>query len=695
MAVILCVDDEPAFLDLTRSYLSRSNGYEIDIADSAEAALDKIPSRKYDAIVSDYQMPVMDGLEFLKILREQGDNTPFIVFTGKGREEVAIEALNLGADFYLQKGADTKALFAELSNMIEQLLGRRVAEVALAESEERYRGIFENSGSAMIVTDIEGRIVVVNREFEDLSGFKKTDVEGKMWTVFVDESSMDRVRDNFETRKKNPANAPESYEVWLKRPDGSKALVIARPRFLPSMKLLTCPFIDITHLRETEHGLMRMNRMYAFLSQVNESIVRSKSAHELFPRMCKVAIDSGKFDLAWVGLVDSVSHVVVPEAWAPADNPDISKLRAPLDGDPLGPGSLISAIIEDRIVIHGPRAQIKNHAHLPELARSLGYSSLAAIPLRRKGHVIGSLNLYSKKPDHFVEDDRGLLTEIASDISYALDAYDVEDRLNQRTLDLTRRMNELTCVYAVSELNYQDDFDLMRFCTGVVDALTDALQRYESPSIRIIVRDEVFSSEGFKETPNVMSSDIVLSGMTIGRIDVYYLAEAQWAGSDSIVRDEVRLVQAIARKIGETLHREQIGRELKQERDAARNHLEAVNVMIVIINRDGTVSQVNRKGCEILGYDESELVGKNWFDNFLPPESREHVHEIFSAIISGNIAKHEHVVDKIMTKGGAIREISWHNTYMRDESGNITHTVSSGQDLSELKEIIARKSKVK
>ncbi len=70
------------------------------------------------AAVSDDQMPAMDGIEFLKAVRGWGDKTPFIIFTGKGREDVVIEALNTGADFYLQKGGEPKSQFPELAHKI-------------------------------------------------------------------------------------------------------------------------------------------------------------------------------------------------------------------------------------------------------------------------------------------------------------------------------------------------------------------------------------------------------------------------------------------------------------------------------------------------------------------------------------------------------------------------------------------------
>ena len=95
-----------------------------------------ILSGRYAAVVSDYQMPEMDGIALLKQVRKAGSRVPFIIFTGKGREEVAIEALNSGVDFYIQKGGDPKAQFVELANAVRQLSGKRKAEAALLRSEK-------------------------------------------------------------------------------------------------------------------------------------------------------------------------------------------------------------------------------------------------------------------------------------------------------------------------------------------------------------------------------------------------------------------------------------------------------------------------------------------------------------------------------------------------------------------------------
>lgn len=131
MISLLYVDDEPDLLDLCRLFLEREREMSVITVTSAEKALEILDKGAIDAIISDYQMPVMDGIEFLKQVRKKFKDIPFILFTGKGREEVAIEAFDNGADFYLQKGGDPRAQFGELSHKIRQAIRRKQAEEEL------------------------------------------------------------------------------------------------------------------------------------------------------------------------------------------------------------------------------------------------------------------------------------------------------------------------------------------------------------------------------------------------------------------------------------------------------------------------------------------------------------------------------------------------------------------------------------
>jgi PAS domain S-box-containing protein len=133
---VLYVDDEAALLEVGKLFLERDGEFSVDTVLSASAALEMLKNNTFNAIVSDYQMPGMDGIAFLKEVRSRFDNIPFILFTGKGREEVVIQALNGGADFYLQKGGQPTAQFAELSHKIIQAVSRKRAEKELRASRE-------------------------------------------------------------------------------------------------------------------------------------------------------------------------------------------------------------------------------------------------------------------------------------------------------------------------------------------------------------------------------------------------------------------------------------------------------------------------------------------------------------------------------------------------------------------------------
>ncbi len=176
---VLFIDDEPALLEITKLFLERSGELRVETCRSAIEALELLKTRSYDAIVCDYEMPLMDGIVFLKILRAEGDLTPFIIFTGKGREHVAVEALNNRADFYLTKGQDPKAQFTELDRMIRQAISRRTAEDSLHIADRQMVDIINHLPDATFAIDREGRVISWNRAMEDLTGIPATQMIGK------------------------------------------------------------------------------------------------------------------------------------------------------------------------------------------------------------------------------------------------------------------------------------------------------------------------------------------------------------------------------------------------------------------------------------------------------------------------------------------------------------------------------------
>ena len=114
---VLLVDDEASFLEVMTDYLALTDEFSLECALSAQEALEKCQDTRYDAIVSDFSMPDMNGIEFLKEIRTVS-NVPFILFTGVGDENVINEAIENDVDNYLEKGGDPDVLFPKLCQMI-------------------------------------------------------------------------------------------------------------------------------------------------------------------------------------------------------------------------------------------------------------------------------------------------------------------------------------------------------------------------------------------------------------------------------------------------------------------------------------------------------------------------------------------------------------------------------------------------
>jgi len=125
---VLYVDDESHLLDIGKLFLERTTEFRVTTASSASAGLEILKTNGIQAIVSDYQMPGLDGIGFLKQVRAINKTIPFILFTGRGREEIAIEAFENGADFYLQKGGAPKPQFAELTKKIKAAVAHHRAD---------------------------------------------------------------------------------------------------------------------------------------------------------------------------------------------------------------------------------------------------------------------------------------------------------------------------------------------------------------------------------------------------------------------------------------------------------------------------------------------------------------------------------------------------------------------------------------
>jgi len=145
-------------------------------------------------------------------------------------------------------------------------------------------------------------------------------------------------------------------------------------------------------------------------------------------------------------------------------------------------------------------------------------------------------------------------------------------------------------------------------------------------------------------------------------------------------REVAKLSKAFDHMKSERTRAEEV---IKQERDKAQIYLNVAGVAIVALNAEQKVTLVNRKGCLILDYDEKDILGQNWFDNFLPKNIRGEVKSVFNKLMAGEIEPVEYFENPILTKSGYERIIAWQNSVLRDQTGKIIGTLTSGEDITE------------
>jgi len=283
MIEVLYADDEESLLALGKEYLEMSGEFRVETALSAKEALSKMVVRRFDVIVSDYQMPDMDGLEFLRTVRTGDRGLPFILFTGRGREEVVIEALNNGADAYMQKGNDFRSQFVELMQKLRQAVKKRKAEeeVLLAQLK------------ANLAMDL---VRIASWEFDTVTGLFKFDdlfyslygtdalqeggytaTTGSYIQKFVHPVDKERVDDfmNGSGRRDDPSGLVQIEHRIIRR-DGDVRWVKVRVGTLAGadghpIRMYGVTY-DITELKKAEEGIRRLN---ADIDRLSSAIERS------------------------------------------------------------------------------------------------------------------------------------------------------------------------------------------------------------------------------------------------------------------------------------------------------------------------------------------------------------------------------------------------------------------------------------
>ncbi len=237
---VLLVDDDEKFLDQAKIFLEKENeNINVVTARSVKKGLKLFDKKNFDAIVSDYQMPDVTGIEFLEEIRtKKMSNIPFIIITGKGREEVAMEALNLGADRYLQKGTDPKTLFGLLERSIKKELEKI--------TQERYRDLLENNPNPTLILENDLSIEIVNDQFLEFIKKDRDKVEGNDLDSIIGKKGKQKIDEVFKYKKIEDNSSPELFYTTLEDLDAKERDVLISLSTISRHEKCLINFFDIT-----------------------------------------------------------------------------------------------------------------------------------------------------------------------------------------------------------------------------------------------------------------------------------------------------------------------------------------------------------------------------------------------------------------------------------------------------------------
>lgn len=277
------VDDDPSILEVSKSILELEGNFEVEDAPSVDEALRKLVEHAYDMVISDFEMPNKSGLDFLKELREQKNTIPFALFTGKGREEVAMTALNLGADGYYTKLGKTETVYGELVHGIRTATERAKAKSALEESEKRYRTLLEQAADAIFVYSLNGQVVDANWQACISLGYTKKELLS-LTIADIDAEASEHKKDGL-FWPKLLAGESITFESTQKRKDGRLFCVeVTLGRTVLDKETLVIGIMrDITernkekqHLKESQRKMEIINEKLHVVGALTRHDVRNK-----------------------------------------------------------------------------------------------------------------------------------------------------------------------------------------------------------------------------------------------------------------------------------------------------------------------------------------------------------------------------------------------------------------------------------
>jgi PAS domain S-box-containing protein len=621
---------------------------------------------------------------------------------------------------------------------VKDITERRKLEKALEESELWYRLIFDNTPIGIGFATIDGRVITFNKAVETITGYSAEDLTRiRLEDMYVNKAD----RDVFIQELARNGSVTD-YSVRLKRKGGTQydAVITAKMATIGDKEFIQTILHDVTERKRAEVALRESEERYRALVEMSpEAIFVASEGRHVFTNTAGVKLLGASSPEQIIGA--SLMDVIHPDYRKGAQE----RMRSIMESGRMLPAVEDKFLrfdgTEINVEVRAAPLIFQGKPAIQAIVRDISERKRAEEAIRESEERYRSLVEMSPEAIFVAVEGKHVFTNSAG--VKLLGASSVEEIIGKPVMEVihpdyrefvaerTRTALETGRMVPTVEEKF------VRLDSTEIDVEVRAapLIYQGKPAIQAVIRDITERKQAEEEYRTIIRT--AMDGFWITDMQGRFLAANQaycnligyslFELKNMSIADveATEKPEEIARRIGkvrqmgqdrfETCHRCKNGeiidveisvnylptaggrlvvfvrniterkraeKQLQQEKDKAQQYLDIAGVMLVANDLHSRISMINKRGCEILGYKQEELIGNNWFD-IIPESARDEVRATFKSLMTGEVSSVEYFENPVLNRSGEERIIAWHNVLLKDGVGEIVGTLSSGEDVTE------------